>query len=448
MSNTIQEDSERVPYRFAFKPDEKGLVEEDTFDILSDLYHAVIKPNVKSTEDIITLLYQPLSVFRVRAVTRCTASIVGHGQSILATQFSPSGSSRMVTGSGDNTARIWDCETGTPYKKLEGHTGWVLAVSYSPDGKQIATGSYDNTVRIWDSTTGKQIGNPLRGHTKWITSLSWEPYHLQEQGRPRLASSSKDASVRVWDTVRGTIDFALTRHQNTVSCVKWGGSGNIYTTSQDKTVKIWDSKTGELVKSLTNHAHWVNHLALSTDFALRTSFYEQLQSIPDTDAGKRAFARERFEKAVTIGGSKTEKFVTASDDCTMFLWDLGDLSKPKRMTGHQKVVNHVCFSPDGHYIASSGFDNKVKLWLARDGTFVRNFIGHVGPVYQSCFSGDSRLLVTASKDTTLKAWDVKTGKMLEDLPGHKDEVFAVDWSPDGKRVGSGGKDKAVKIWSN
>ncbi|KAB8336841.1 hypothetical protein FH972_021149 [Carpinus fangiana] len=440
------EDSERVPYRFAFRPDEKSTsVEEDALDISSDLYHAVIQPNLKSTEDVITLLFQPLSVFRVRAVTRCTASIVGHGQAILATQFSPGGSSRMVTGSGDSTARIWDCETGTPFKKLEGHTSWVLAVSYSPDGKHIATGSMDNTVRIWDAITGKQMGGPLRGHTKWVTSLCWEPFHLQAPGRPRLASSSKDASVRVWDVVRGTVDMAFTRHQGSVSCVKWGGTGNIYSTSNDKTVKIWNSKTGELVKSLTNHAHWVNHLALSTDFALRTAFYEQMQSVPDTDEEKRTFARERFEKAATIGGKMLEKFVTASDDCTMFLWDPSDLSKPKRMTGHQKPVNHVCFSPDGHYIASSGFDNKVKLWLARDGTFVRNLIGHVGPVYQSCFSGDSRLLVTASKDTTLKAWDVKTGKILEDLPGHKDEVFAVDWSPDGKRVGSGGKDKANRL---
>lgn len=396
----------------------------------------------------IQLLYQPLSVFRVRAVTRCTASIAGHGQSVLATQFSPSSSSRMVTGSGDGIARIWDCDTGTPFKKLEGHRSWVLAVSYSPDGTMIATGSYDNTVRVWEAKTGKPIGGPFKGHTKWVTSLAWEPFHLQMPGRPRLASSSKDGTVRIWDVVGAKADIAFTQHTSTVSCVKWGGTGKIYTTSHDKTVRIWDSSTGALLNTLSSHAHWVNHLALSTDYALRTSFYEQLQEIPTTPEEKQSKAAERFRKAASVGGETTEKFVTASDDCTMFLWDPKDLTKPKRMTGHQKPVNHVCFSPDGHWVASSGFDNKVKLWLARDGTFVRNLIGHVGPVYQSCFSGDSRLLVTASKDTTLKVWDLKSGKLVEDLPGHKDEVFAVDWSPDGKRVGSGGKDKAVRIWSN
>ena len=126
----------------------------------------------------------------------------------------------------------------------------------------------------------------------------------------------------------------------------------------------------------------------------------------------------------------------------MYLWDPVKTSKPiARLTGHQKVVNHVSFSPDGRTIASASFDNAVKLWNARDGKFLLTLRGHVSPVYQCSFSADSRLLVSSSKDTTLKVWDVRTGKLHTDLPGHQDEVFAVDWSPDGKKVASGGKDK-------
>lgn len=392
-------------------------------------------------------------MFKVKAVTRCSASISGHGESILATAFSPASSSRLATGSGDSTARIWDCETGTPLFTLKGHTGWVLAVAWSPDDGMLATGSMDSTVRLWDPATGQALGTALKGHTKWITSIAWEPYHLREPGRPRFASASRDFTIRIWDAVSKHTDFALTGHTGCVSCVKWGGKGWIYSASHDRTIKIWDATTsskGTLVHTLTSHAHWVNHLALSTDFVLRTGFYDHngTKSVPETISGKRQKARERYEAALASTPDGVERLVSASDDCTMYLWSPTTNKPLARMLGHQKQVNHVTFSPSSHLIASAGFDNHIKLWRASDGKFLHTLRGHVGPVYQVAFSPDGRLLVSGSKDTTLKVWDTREGELREDLPGHKDEVFAVDWSPDGGRVGSGGQDRAVRIWRN
>lgn len=463
--NCIQNDNERIPYRFTCQPDAKT---NQSIDILSDLYHSLLEPGFKTTEDIAHLEYTPQAVFKVKAVSRCSASISGHGEAILATAFSPVSSSTMATGSGDSTARIWDCDTGTPLHTLKGHTSWVLAVSWSPNGAMLATGSMDNTVRLWDPKKGQSLGNPLKGHSKWITSLVWEPYHLQKPGRPRLASASKDSTVRVWDVVNKRIEIVLTGHKGSVTCVRWGGTGKLYTSSHDKTIKVWDSKEGTLIQTLAAHAHRVNHLALSTDFVLRTAFHDHSKEIPDAELEKLETAKKRFEKAATINNKITERLVSASDDFTMYLWDPATTSKPvARLLGHQKEVNYVTFSPDMAHIASAGFDNHVKLWNARDGKsvtilkngllllllltiscfrFITTLRGHVGAVYQCCFSADSRLLVSSSQDTTLKVWDVRTGKLSIDLPGHQDEVYAVDWSPDGEKVGSGGKDKAVRIW--
>ncbi|KAM3482239.1 hypothetical protein MY8738_004078 [Beauveria namnaoensis] len=447
--NTLlaREKEDFVPYRFRIHiPDSDIIVDQYPNDLLQLLRsHGIENP----FETTVTLSAEPQAVFKVKAVTRMSHRIPAHGEAILAAQFPPQTSSLLATGSGDNTARIMDTDTGTPKYTLSGHKGWVLCVAWSPDGRRLATGSMDKTVRLWDPVTGKAVsGGTFSGHAKWVTNMAWEPYHLWRDGTPRLASASKDSTVRVWMVDNGTTEHVLSGHKSSVSCVKWGGTGNIYTASHDKTVKVWNAELGTLLHTLSSHAHWVNHLALSTEFALRTSYFDHTPT-PATEQEKRAKAKERFEKAAKIQGKVAERLVSASDDFTMYLWDPSQGTKPvARMLGHQKQVNHVTFSPDGSLIASSGWDNHTKLWNARDGKFINTLRGHVAPVYQCAFSADSRLLVTASKDTTLKVWSMATHKLAADLPGHQDEVYAVDWSPDGKKVGSGGKDKAVRLWCN
>src|SRR5262249_14998140 len=75
---------------------------------------------------------------------------------------------------------------------LRGHTGPVLGVQYSPDGKTIATASQDKTVKVWDPEKGKLLST-LRGHMAWVNSICFS-----DDGR-RLITAGEDEQVIIWD---------------------------------------------------------------------------------------------------------------------------------------------------------------------------------------------------------------------------------------------------------
>ncbi|CAD6332588.1 unnamed protein product [Miscanthus lutarioriparius] len=431
--NQLLHNEEKLPYAF--------YVGDEELSVQLGAYMRQKNANVEVT---LRIVCQPQALFRIRPVNRCSATIAGHTEAVIAVSFSPDGKS-LASGSGDTTVRFWDLSTQTPLFTCKGHKNWVLCIAWSPDGKQLVSGSKSGELILWDPKTGNQLGTPLMGHRKWITAVSWEPVHLQSPCR-RFVSASKDGDARIWDVTTRKCVISLTGHTSSVTCVKWGGDGLIYTGSQDCLIKVWETSQGKLVKTLKGHGHWVNSLALSTEYVLRTGAYDHTGKTFSTAEEMKEAALARYKK---MRGNAPERLVSGSDDFTMFLWEPTISKQPKaRMTGHQKLVNHVYFSPDGQWLASASFDKSVKLWNGITGKFVAAFRGHVADVYQISWSADSRLLLSGSKDSTLKIWDIRTHKLKMDLPGHADEVYTVDWSPDGEKVASGGKDRVLKLWMN
>lgn len=436
--NALLTNEDKIPYTFFVK---------DT-EVTDTLLKALDKDTLEQSEEVLDIIYQPQAIFRVRPVTRCTSSIEGHAEAVISVAFSPDGR-YLASGSGDTTVRFWDIYTETPQHTCKGHKHWVLCIAWSPDGRRLASGCKNSQICIWDPATGLQMGKTLTGHTKWITWLSWKPLHLDPESR-FLASSSKDGTVRIWDVLLSSCNIILSSHLQSVTCVKWGGTNLLYTASQDRTVKVWRAEDGVLCRTLQGHGHWVNILALSTDYVMRTGAFDPAtatvvhREVTDSDEELQKKSLERYN---TVKASLPERLVSGSDDFTLYLWNPEEDKKPVcRMTGHQQLINDVKFSPDTRLIASASFDKSVKLWDGKTGKFLASLRGHVNRVYQVAWAADSRLLCSGSSDSTLKVWDIVKKKILIDLPGHADEVYAVDWSPDGQRVASGGKDKVLKIW--
>ena len=402
-----------------------------------------LEKNKTSVESLLQIVYHPQAVFRVRPVTRCSASIPGHEAAILCVNFSPDGKG-LCTGSGDMTVRFWHLGTQTPKFTCQGHKSWVLSVVWSPDARLVASGDRDGAIWLWDASTWKALGQ-CKGHRKFISSISWEPAHEALPSR-RFCSGSKDGTVKIWEAATRRHIFSMGSHTAGVTAVMWGGEGLIYSAARDCTINVWCASDGSMVRTLRGHGHWVNTMSLSTSYALKTGAFDHKGTRPKTDEDAQKAAKDRYLEAKG-GATAPERLVTGSDDFTLCLWEPGrDKKAIQRMVGHQQLVNQVCFSPDGRWILSASFDKSIKLWDGVKGTFVATFRGHVGPVYQVAWSADSRLAVSGSKDSTLKLWDMKTRKAIVDLPGHADEVFTVDWSPTGDAVASGGRDKILKLW--
>ncbi|EHK45823.1 hypothetical protein TRIATDRAFT_219595 [Trichoderma atroviride IMI 206040] len=118
----------------------------------------------------------------------------GHSHWVRAVAFSPDGR-YIASGSQDRTVKIWDVATGTEKQSFTGHFLGVWSVAFSADGCHVASGSYDETITIWDLRGKEQL--TLKGHSNIITSVAFSL-----DGR-YLASGSHDETIRIWDTATG-----------------------------------------------------------------------------------------------------------------------------------------------------------------------------------------------------------------------------------------------------
>ncbi|RUS84629.1 hypothetical protein EGW08_007601, partial [Elysia chlorotica] len=137
-------------------------------------------------------------------------TLVGHHSLVQSVAFSPN-FQFLATGSWDYTVKVWTLdhiEGGNKHMTLIGHTGNVHSVAFSKIG-MLASGSWDRTIRLWNPWTGKLL-RLLEGHIGWVKAVTFSPDSIF------VASAADDDFVKVWDipsgecinTLEGNTDLA------------------------------------------------------------------------------------------------------------------------------------------------------------------------------------------------------------------------------------------------
>ncbi|KAL2863424.1 F-box/WD repeat-containing protein [Aspergillus lucknowensis] len=292
-------------------------------------------------------------------------------------------------------------------KTFKGHTNGVMCLQF--EDNILATGSYDTTIKIWDTDTGEEL-RTLRGHESGIRCLQFDD--------TKLISGSMDRTIKVWNWRTGECISTYTGHRGGVIGLHFDAS-ILASGSVDKTVKIWNFEDKSTCL-LRGHTDWVN--AVRVDMQSRTVF-------------------------------------SASDDCTVRLWDLDTKTCIRTFDGHVGQVQQVVPLPrefefedhdaecENDSLSTTSADTdpqslQASMRLAPNATYSQSTV--FGPGFENGRAAPPRYIVTSALDSTIRLWETTTGRCLRTFFGHLEGVWAL--GADTLRIVSGAEDRMIKVW--
>jgi WD40 repeat protein len=402
------------------------------------------------------------------------ATIVGTAAILKAVAFSPDGH-LLVTASSDKTAMVWDVSKPAqplPRTSLTGTDGPVRSLAFSPDGQTVALSSEDGHANVWNVENPNapvQVAS-LAGDTSGVLGVVFD------HSNSVLVTGSSSGAVTTWnlDGAASPNSVAALRGQNTLGIGVLGGVRTILANADpQRGATLWDA---------TNFGQPAP-LGLLVGTNLRTVAFSgdgrtvvSVESTNNTTLWDITDPKAPISRSTLSGIGHDDDIVTAafspnghilvtagsaalrgdgSHPGLTILWDVTHADHPIRLAtlaDHTDLVVAVAFSPDGHTLATGGFDKTARLWdISRPGQpiVLTELTDHSGSVLGVAFSPDGQTLATGSQDKTTLLWNVSRPRRpvrVATLTGATSSVGAVVFSAQHGLLATAGYDDRVLLW--
>jgi platelet-activating factor acetylhydrolase IB subunit alpha len=269
---------------------------------------------------------------------------------------------------------LWNFDTLTCIKTLNGHEHTVSFVEFSPDGTLLYSASRDKSIRVWDVTSGN-CKKTFNGHNDWVRCLS-----INTQGN-LLASSSDDESILVWNVESSQQMYSLTGHENKIEHI-------VFVKNQIALQNIYTSDYVEQFNKALNGEE-------------PTQADSNLTNL--IDLNKQLLEKTKLKEKIN-----KEYIISASRDKSIKIWDVYGSSCIYTLLGHDNWVRCLIIHPNGKYMISSSDDKTIRVWELKTGRIVKKIPeAHDRFVVSLAINHKYPLMASGSNDQTIKIWDCK-----------------------------------------
>ncbi|HLW63678.1 MAG TPA: WD40 repeat domain-containing protein [Gemmataceae bacterium] len=359
-------------------------------------------------------------------------ALVGHGYHCYGLAFSPDGNTLASGGINDQAVHLWDVKSGMPLKLLKGHPSYVSVLGWSPNGREIlGAGGNSGFVSHWDANSGKILNSSDMGRP--VQSISWHP-----NGR-EAAITAQTLPVQILGVEAGRIIRTLGELKSDFTTALWAPDGKTLAAGTgDKTILFDDE--GKMLRTIDGP---VTAFAWTSD--------SKLLAVSSLKTGKVQVFDPESAKAAQSFTAGAYALIFFPDDKRLLGIDGYNLNIYDVPAGKTQVGYPIAGTTSAWWTANRPLivglgANPLTLWDPATGKLQHALEGHASAVSSFAWSPDGKLLATSSYDQTVRVWDAN-GKVLQVLEGHKAPVTCVAWSTDGKQLASGDTAKTVLVWN-